>query len=362
VDALNPDPPGLSMATLAPWLSEQVSSFDGSGPPICRLLMGGRSNLTYELIDVSGRRYVLRRPPLGHVMPRAHDMAREFRVLEGLRRAAFPAPNVYVLCEDSAITGAPFMVMDFVEGRVLAESKESHQIIYEQAGAVSRAFVQGLASLHQVDLVTAGLESFGRPSGYLARQVDLWAQQWENTKTRELPELDRVSAWLRRHVGDVPDGLPFSLVHGDYRLDNLILDPSLNSLQAVLDWEMSTLGDPVADLATALVYWTQSDDLLRTGLPVAQGLTSAPGFWTREQIVDEYVMATGFNIDHLQLCTVLACYKLAVIMESIHFRRLSGQQMGAAEDRNEEMGSAVIALTQLAYMVIEHGTLSGLNM
>lgn len=362
MDALTPDPPGLSLDSLTPWLSQQVSGFDGSGPPICRLLMGGRSNLTYELIDASGRKYVLRRPPLGHVMPRAHDMAREFRVLVGLKRAAFPAPNVYVLCEDLAIIGAPFMIMDFVEGRVLAEAKESREITSEQAGAVSRAFVQGLASLHQVDLVTAGLEAFGRPTGYLARQVDLWAQQWNNTKTRELPELDRLSAWLRCHVGEVPDGLPSSLVHGDYRLDNLILDLSLDHLQAVLDWEMSTLGDPVADLAIALVYWTQSDDLLRTGLPVAQGLTSAPGFWTREQIVDEYVIATGFNIDHLQLCTVLACYKLAVIMESIHYRRLSGKQVGAAEDRNEEMGSAVVALTQLGHMVIEHGALAGLNM
>ncbi len=359
--ALTPDPPGLDLATLTPWLAERVPGFDGSGPPSCRLLVGGRSNLTYELVDVSGRRYILRRPPLGHVMPKAHDMSREFRVLAGLGRVAFPVPDVHVLCEDRAIIGVPFMLMDFVEGRVIANAEDSRLFTPEQADVVSRTFVQGLTSLHQVDVATAGLEDFGRPFGYLARQVDLWARQWGNTKTRDLPELDQLGVWLRQHVDDVPEGRSSALVHGDYRLDNLILDPSLNRLQAVLDWEMSTLGDPVADLAIALVYWTQSDDQLRTSLPVAQELTSAPGFWTRARIVDEYVIATGLNVDHLQLCTALACYKLAVIMESIHFRRLAGQQLGASEDRNEEMGSAVIALAQLGHMVIDHGALAGLN-
>jgi len=357
----NPDPPGLLLAILTPWLAEAVPDFDGSGPPECRLLAGGRSNVTYELVDASGRRFALRRPPLGHVMPKAHDMAREFRVLQGLGRVAFPVPGTHVLCEDLDVIGAPFMLMDFIDGRVIAHADDASLLTPQQADVVSGTLVGGLAALHRVDVAAAGLEEFGRPTGYLDRQVGLWSRQWGNTKTRELPELDELGRWLSQHVEDVPEGRPWSLVHGDYRLDNVILDPGLDRLRAVLDWEMSTLGDPVADLAIMLVYWTQSDDSLRTSVPVAEGVTSAPGFWTRDRIVEEYVRATGFDVDHLQVCVALACYKLAVIMESIHFRSLAGQQMGAAADGREDMGAAVDALARLGLAVAADGALAGLS-
>lgn len=360
--ALSPDPPGLVLARLTPWLAEQVPGFDGSAAPVCRLLAGGRSNLTYELVDAAGRRYALRRPPLGHVMPKAHDMVREFRVLAGLGRVDFPVPAVHALCEDQSVIGVPFMLMDFVDGRVIASAEDSAALTPDQADLVSRTLVHGLAELHRVDVAAAGLEDFGRPSGYVARQVALWHRQWGNTKTRELPELDRLGSWLRQQVDD---GLlvdrPSALVHGDYRLDNVILDPGLARMRAVLDWEMSTLGDPVADLGVTLVYWTQPDDRLRNSVPVAEGVTSTPGFWTRARLLDEYVSITGLDVGHLQLCVALACYKLAVIMESIHFRSMAGHQMGAASEGKEDMGAAAEALAQLGLEVADRGALAGLS-
>lgn len=288
-------------------------------------------------------------------------MAREFRVLRGLGRIGFPVPTAHVLCEDVSVMGVPFLVMDFVDGRVLADESDTASLSPEEAESVSRTLVRGLADLHTVSVDAAGLLNFGRPAAYLDRQVALWGRQWQNTKTRDLAEIDRLAHWLHAEVTTVPQGLPWSLVHGDYRLDNVILDPDLGRLRAVLDWEMSTLGDPVADLAIALVYWTQAGDGLRTLVPVARNVTSAPGFWTRDRIVDEYVHMTGLDVTHLRLCVALACFKLAVIMESIHFRTLAGQQRGAAADRREDMGAAAEALAQLGLSVVELGALEGLS-
>lgn len=354
------DPPGLVLGPLTRWIGENVAEFDDSSLPQCRLLAGGRSNITYELSDASGRRWALRRPPLGHVMPSAHDMTREFRVLSGLASVSYPVPRPYALCTDGDIIGATFLVMEFVDGRVIADQDDAAQLDPAQADDVSRTLVSGLARLHSVDVTAAGLQDFGRPAGYLARQVDRWGEQWQRTKTRELPQLDDVGRWLAANVAAVPHDAPWSVVHGDYRLDNVILSPSLRETAAVLDWEMAALGDPVADLAVALVYWTQADDRLRRLVPVAQSVTAGPGFWTRAKVVDEYVAQTGRRVDHLDLCIALACYKLAVIMESIHFRNLSGQQLGTSAERGEDMGAATEALAQLGQRVIALGGLAGL--
>lgn len=354
------DPPGMRTPELLVWLSTHLPEFDASGPPEYRLLAGGRSNVTYAVTDTSGRRWALRRPPLGHVMPSAHDMSREFRVLQGLGRVGFPAPPARVLCEDDAVIGAPFMVMDFVDGRVIGSSEDARDLSADEASGVSRTLVEGLASLHQVDVAAAGLADFGRPQGYLQRQVTRWGQQWPITKTRELASIDTLYAWLTEQVRDLPEDSPWSLVHGDYRLDNVILTPDLSRLLAVLDWEMSTLGDPVADLAIALVYWTEAGDGLRSGIPVAQGVTSGPGFWTRQQIADGYAVASGSDLRNLELCVVLACFKLAVIMESIHYRNLGGQQIGATAERGEDMGAATEAFAELGLQVISTGGIDGL--
>ena len=195
----------------------------------------------------------------------------------------------------------------------------------------------------------------------MQRQVKRWGEQWQLTKTRELTEIDKLHNWLEGAISKLPTNLPSAIVHGDYRIDNVILAPKTSEIIAVLDWEMSTLGDPISDLAISLVYWSQAGDTLRNQIPVAQEVTSGPGFWTREQVVQRYVSKTGYDISHLDECVALACFKLAVIMESIHHRNLSGQQLGAASGSQSTMGQATVALTKLGLAVISMGAIEALN-
>ncbi len=358
---MTPDPQGISLTPLTAWLQAMVPAFDVSGPCRAELLAGGRSNLTYVVTDASGRRWAIRRPPLGHLLPSAHDLGRESTVLQALNKAGYPVPKPWALCEDPSIIGARFLVMDFVDGFVIADHIDAAHLTPSQAVNASHLLVEGLARLHQLDARAIGLGDFGRPEGYLARQVRRWGQQWQLTKTREIAGIDRMADWLAERVTSLPDGLPWSLVHGDYRMDNVIIDPDFTSLRAVLDWEMSTLGDPVADLAVALVYWSQADDRLRCEVPVARDVTSGPGFWRRETIVEQYAAMTGLDLEHLGFCLVLACYKLAVIMESLNFRGLNGQQLGAAKERGEDMDGAVLALAELGVNLIEAPSVSTLQ-
>jgi aminoglycoside phosphotransferase (APT) family kinase protein len=358
---MSPDPEGLSLTSLLAWLRAKVPAFDASGQCTAELLAGGRSNLTYTVTDASGSRWAIRRPPLGHLLPSAHDLGREHTVLRALDQAGFPVPRPWALCEDPSVLGARFLVMDFVDGLVIADSAGAARLAPSQAVSASQLLVDGLARLHALDTGAIGLGDFGRPEGYLARQVRRWGQQWQLTKTRELAGIDLMSAWLADRVTSLPVGLPWALVHGDYRMDNVIIDRDFSSLRAVLDWEMSTLGDPVADLAVALVYWTQADDLLRREVPVARDVTSGPGFWGREKIVEHYANLTGLDLGHLGFCLVLACYKLAVIMESLNFRGISGQQLGAAKERGEDMDGAVLALARLGVNLIEAPSVSTLQ-
>ena len=355
------EPAGLRLAPLHQWFTDNIEGFDSSAPLVADLLAGGRSNVSYRLTDASGRAYVLRRPPLGHVMPSAHDMLREHRVLSGLNSVSYPSPRTLGLCDDESVIGAKFMVMDFVDGRVVADQTDASTLTAVQAGTISRNLVHTLAQLHQVNPEAAGLQELGRPEGYLQRQAKRWGEQWELTKTRELPELNELHAWLTEELSHLPADLPTSIVHGDYRIDNVILDTTTFDIKAVLDWEMSTLGDPISDLAITLVYWSQATDTLRAAIPVAEHVTEGPGFWTREQVLTEYLAVTGFAADHLDECVALACFKLAVIMESIHKRNLAGLQLGAASGTDNSMGEATVALTKLGLATISHGAISALN-
>jgi aminoglycoside phosphotransferase (APT) family kinase protein len=294
-------------------------------------------------------------------MPSAHDMGREFRVLSGLNSVSFPTPKAQGICADEEIIGSKFMLMDFVDGRVIESAETAMTLSDIQAGVISQNLVDTLAKLHRVDPADAGLDQLGRPEGYLQRQVKRWGEQWQLTKTRELTGIDELHNWLEGAISKLPTNLPSAIVHGDYRIDNVILDPKTSEIIAVLDWEMSTLGDPISDLAISLVYWSQAGDTLRNQIPVAQEVTSGPGFWTREQVVQRYVSQTGYDISHLDECVALACFKLAVIMESIHHRNLSGQQLGAAAGAQSTMGQATIALTKLGLAVISMGAIAALN-
>jgi len=355
------DPPGLTLDSLLQWMSLNISGVDASAKLQTTLLAGGRSNISYKLTDASGSNWVLRRPPLGHIMPSAHDMGREFRVLSGLNSVSFPTPKAQGYCDDETVIGAKFMLMDFVDGRVIESAETAATLSNVQASEISQNLVDTLANLHRVDPSAAGLDQLGRPEGYLQRQVKRWGEQWQLTKTRELAEIEELHTWLEGAISKLPTNLPSAIVHGDYRIDNVILDPKTSEIIAVLDWEMSTLGDPISDLAISLVYWSQAGDTLRNQIPVAQEVTSGPGFWTREQVVQHYVSKTGYDISHLDECVALACFKLAVIMESIHHRNLSGQQLGAAAGAQSTMGQATVALTKLGLAVISMGAIAALN-
>lgn len=351
--------PGLNMAALQSWLATHVREFDTSAPPAAILLAGGRSNVTYRLDDAAGRAWALRRPPLGHVMPTAHDMSREFTVMSGLGKVGYPVPAMRAFCDDGDVIGAPFIIMDFVSGTSIATHEDALAISADQRSSASECLVEALVGLHSVDLAAAELETFGKHGGYLGRQVDRWAHQWTLTKTRDLQTMDDLFQWLNAHRHSVDD-TQCVLVHGDLRLDNILMNDTYDRPLAVVDWEMSTLGHPIADLAVSLVYWSEPGDHLRDELPVARAVSNPPGFWSRSDLVERYVQGRDTSIADLDYATALACAKLAVIMESIHFRQCSGQQLGASAERNEDMGRATEALAQLGIAVTQVGAMKGL--
>lgn len=287
------------------------------------LLSGGRSNLTY-LVRGGGRTWVLRRPPLGHVLPTAHDMVREYRVLTALAPTDVPTPATYALCEDSGVNDAPFYVMEYKPGVVVAERLPHGFAATTAARArISEALIDTLVRLHAVDYETVGLGDFGRPEGYLERQVRRWSQQWERSQTGELLAIE---ALIRRLRAALPASPAPTIVHGDYRLGNMALaadDPG--RVEAIFDWEMATLGDPLADLGYTLIYWDEPGD---PGEPGMAGPTAAPGFWSRAEIVEAYAKRSGRDVDAIDFYRVLALYKLAVISEGIYARYLQGKTLG----------------------------------
>lgn len=356
------EPAGLHTGRLTAWLAARGLLPDAAVDLHPVLLAGGRSNVSYRLTGPDGAQWVLRRPPLGHVLPSAHDMSREYRVMTGLHGVGFPVPRTLAECIDPEVIGAPFYLMEFVAGRVVDGEPAARALGAADADAACASLVETLAALHAVDPAAAGLADLGRTGGYLGRQSARWAKQWELTRTQDVPAVDA----LRDAVRSAVDALPAqaettTIVHGDYRFDNVILAADRPQVAAVLDWEMSTLGDPVVDLSVLLVYWTQADDVRRLGVPVAQHITDAPGFWDRAQLVEHYAQVSGRALDHLDACTALACFKLAVIMESIRFRALAGQQLGAGADEASAMGSATVALAKLGLAVLADGTIDGLR-
>ena len=339
-------PDGIDLANVSRFLAAHVPG--GAGPLTVELIGGGRSNLTYTLTTPGGS-WVLRRPPLGHVLPTAHDMAREYRVLSALADTAVPVPRPLALCEDPAVTGAPFYLMERCHGVVVHEALPSG---YAPESAdrrlISAALVETLARLHTVDWQAVGLGDFGRPQGYLARQVRRWGEQWERSRTRELPALDRLR---ERLAAAVPPSPPATIVHGDFRLENVMLaadDPG--RVVAVFDWEMSTIGDPLADLGWTLAQWAQPDDPPVYHAALAPILpTVAPGFYTRDEFAAAYAARTGRDLAHIAYYTVFGLYKLAVIIEGINARYLAGQTRGEGFERfGPQVPLAVAVAMELA--------------
>jgi aminoglycoside phosphotransferase (APT) family kinase protein len=310
------DIPGIDLAPVTAWLESNVEG--AIGPFSFDVIAGGHSNLTFRVTAANGRRYVLRRPPLGHVLASAHDMAREFRIISGLQGSAVPVAPALGLCDDAAVNGAPFYVMGFVDGHVLRDSATAAAVLTEPARRrASESIVDTMAAIHEVDLFDSGLDTLGKHEDYIARQLRRWYGQWNSQKTRDLADVDNGHAAL---LARIPQQGPASIVHGDYRLDNCMVDTS-GQIVAVLDWEICTLGDRLADLGLLLVYWTGPDD---SGTPWTGGSTTVPGFYNRSQLVDRYAAVTGMDLSQLDYYVAFASWKLACILEGVYARYLGG--------------------------------------
>lgn len=316
---------GINVANVSRFFRERVPGGDVALE--FSLISGGRSNLTY-LVRGGERTWVLRRPPLGHVLPTAHDMAREYRVLAALADTDVPVARPIALCEDAAVNDMPFYVMEYRPGVVLAHELPSGFADTEGARRrICLAMVETLVRLHALDYRALGLEGFGHPEGYLERQVRRWSQQWERSKTGELPEIDALAARLRAAL---PDSPPPTIVHGDFRLGNLALDPrDPGRIVAVFDWEMATLGDPLADLGYTLIYWADPDDRIDpASIGSVSPFTTLPGFLRRADLIAEYARRSGRDVTAVDFYQVLALYKLAIISEGIYARYLQGKTLG----------------------------------
>ncbi|MGE5291510.1 MAG: phosphotransferase family protein [Micromonosporaceae bacterium] len=317
------------------------------------LIAGGRSNLTYRL-DFAAEgldgpsRLVLRRPPLGHVLPTAHDMGREYRVLSALAGTDVPVPVPVAFCGDEDVIGAPFYVMQYVDGLVLRTEEDGAKITPEQAHQISERLAETLAAIHQVDIAAVGLEGFGRPAGYLARQLARWQRQWELSVTRELPEYHRLVSRLEERLPEDGEG---TLVHGDFRIDNVLiaLEPRPRAA-AVVDWEMSTLGDPLADLGLTLTYWADAEDGERLGIEVGAKVTSRPGFLTSAGFAAHYSALTGRDVSSVGYYEAFGCFKLAVVLEGIHARFLQNKTVGEGFD---QAGKGVPMLIGRAHRLLD---------
>jgi aminoglycoside phosphotransferase (APT) family kinase protein len=302
----------------------------------------GHSNLTY-LLRAGAREYVLRRPPLGPVAPKAHDMVREYHVLRAVHPHFRQAPQAHLLCDDAAVLGAPFYVMERRRGVILRETvPPEFEAIASYPRMIGEAFLDTLVRLHGIDIAEPAIQQLGRPDGYVERQVRGWAERWERAKTEEVSELDGVVAWLAAHI---PAAAAPSLIHNDYKLDNIMLAPgSPDRVEAVLDWEMATLGDPLSDLGLTLCYWvwTTAPEVRVAGIPA---LTSRAGWYARDELVERYAAKTGRDVTHIGYYEVLGVFKLAVIVQQIYCRFHRGQ---THDERFRDFGARAAALGRLA--------------
>ncbi|RZU75352.1 aminoglycoside phosphotransferase (APT) family kinase protein [Micromonospora kangleipakensis] len=316
------DPPGLDLARLSDWFAASVPG--AAADLTARLIPGGKSNLTYEVGD--GRKtWIVRRPPLGHVLATAHDMTREYHVMSALQATDVPVPTTYALCSDIDVLGAPFYVMERVAGTAYRHAAELERLGPERTRVISTRLVDTLAALHAVDPTAVGLADFGRPDGFLARQVSRWKKQLDASYCRDLPAADELHARL---ASGVPTGSAPGIVHGDYRLDNVLTD-GRDRLAAVIDWEMATLGDPLTDVALLVLYQRLGR---LVGVAVADA-SSAPGFLTEDEILERYAARSTRPLPRFGFYLGLAAFKLAAILEGIHYRHLRGQTVGAGFER-----------------------------
>jgi aminoglycoside phosphotransferase (APT) family kinase protein len=330
MEAARPDAPGdvegIDRDRVTAWMASAVSQ---AKPPFTfELIAGGRSNLTYRVTDQSGTSFALRRPPVSHVLPTAHDMQREFTVISALGDTEVPVPEALGLCTDDTVNGAPFYVMTFVEGHILRDEAAAAELSEASRAHAGDSLVDTLLRLHAVDVDAIGLGEFARRDGYIPRQLKRWHSQFAQSTVEGRPGpavIDRVHELLAARI---PEQQGVTIVHGDYRLDNTVLDDA-GDVQAILDWEICTLGDPLADLGLLLVYWAEPGDGDQALLGVAP--TTLPGFALRSELLARYAAGSGRDLSEIAYYRAFGVWKLACILQGVYVRYAGG---AAAGDRS----------------------------
>ena len=340
-----PSVTGIDADAVTAWLRDHDPT---ARPPFrFELIAGGHSNLTYKVTDVRDTAYALRRPPLGHVLATAHDMGREYKIVAALGPTKVPVAPLIGLCTDDAVNGSPFYVMRFVEGVVLRNRHVAHAWPVAVRSAASNALIDTLADIHEVDVDAIGLGDLGRKDGYIARQLKRWRMQFHDSKTREIPAIDEVHELLVAHI---PDQQGSGIVHGDYRLDNCIFDEH-GAVLAVLDWELCTLGDVLADLAQLLVYWGEAtDDQFALDSPPS----AEAGFSTRAELVARYAARSRRDLSQLDYYMAFASWKVACILEGVYSRyvagamgdRAAGQDISTFIRRVDHLASRAVSIAR----------------
>ena len=310
-----PDPAGVRVREVTAWCEANIPGC--VGPLRFTLVAGGRSNYTYRVDAADGNVFVLRRPPLGHLLPSAHDMAREYRIISALAPTVVPVAPALGICFDDTVTDHPFYVMGYVEGLILRNEQDAAALAMPARQRAGESIVDVLSDLHSLDVDEVGLGELGKRDGYVARQLKRWHTQFTQSKTREVPAVDEVFAELSKRI---PEQQGVSIVHGDYRLDNTMVDASGN-IVAVLDWEICTLGDPLADLGLLMVYWPEPAD---PNPPLGFAATVAPGFATRKQLIERYSQRSQRDLSSIDFYVAFGYWKLACILDGVYTRYASG--------------------------------------
>ncbi len=332
-------PEGIAVERVDAWIEANVAG--ARGPFAYDRIAGGRSNLTYSVTDSAGHHWALRRPPLGKALGSAHDMGREHRVVSAMAQTPVPVAPIAGYCTDDSVNDAPFYLMDFVEGPILRQRPDADAFPDESdRRAIGERVIDTLVDIHALDPDEIGLGELGKKEDYVARQLRRWQGQWEGSKTREIPLVEAVHDKLSERI---PDQGPAAVVHGDYRLDNMILNDS-GEVAAVVDWELCTLGDPLADVGLLLVYWGEDGDSL---LPLFEPATMAPGFPSREDVKARYAERSGRDLSRIDYYVALGYWKLAIILEGVYSRYTKGQY-GKPEAGFEEFGKNVGKLAEAA--------------
>ncbi len=334
---------GIDEPKVSAWLSANI---DGAHAPFTyEFITGGRSNLTFKVVDAAGNRYVLRRPPLGHVLATAHDVAREHRIISAVGTTSVPVAPALGLCTDASVNDAPFYVMRYVDGVVLDSPERAAELPIHLRTAAAHHLIDVLAELHALDVDEIGLGDLAKRTGYIERQVRRWTTQWDNSKTRELPAIEEVARRLRARM---PEQVGVSIAHGDYRFGNCLTDVSTGRIAAVLDWELCTLGDPLADLGYLGVYWTDPGAVRN----VFNDPTGETGFPPYSAMVERYARLTGRDVSAIDYYVAFSGFRLAVICEGVYARYLHGAMADEVADldltklRVEQLAEAALAATE----------------